>query len=57
MYQEFIKKEIKKICMTNSSIDMFKDFDRGNDFFESVQKTMDFYIKYRLLKVRNSVIV
>jgi len=39
--------------MSNSSIDLFKDFDRCNDFFESVQKTMDFYIKYKLIKIRD----
>lgn len=38
--------------MQNSSIDIFKDFDRSSDFFESVQKTMDFYIKYKIIKVR-----
>ena len=53
LYFEFIQKEIKKICMSNSSIDLFKDFDRCNDFFESVQKTMDFYIKYKLIKIRD----
>ena len=36
MYTEFTEKEIRKICMSNSAIDIFKDFDRGNDFFESV---------------------
>ena len=42
--------------MSNSSIDLFKDFDRCNDFFESVQKTMDFYIKYKLIKIRDQLI-
>lgn len=36
LYMEFIEKEIKKICLQNSSIDLFKDFNRGDDFFESV---------------------
>ena len=57
MYTEFTEKEIRKICMSNSAIDIFKDFDRGNDFFESVQKTMEFYIKYRLFRTRNLLIV
>ena len=52
LYLNFIEKEIRKICMQNSSIDIFKDFDRSSDFFESVQKTMDFYIKYKCIKVR-----
>ena len=52
LYLQFIEKEIRKICMQNSSIDIFKDFDRSSDFFESVQKTMDFYIKYKIIKVR-----
>ena len=56
LYVEFIEKEIKKICMTNSSIDLFKDFNRCNDFFESVQKTMEFYVKYKLIKVRHQLI-
>lgn len=56
LYVEFIEKEIKKICMTNSSIDLFKDYNRCNDFFESVQKTMEFYVKYKLIKVRHQLI-
>ena len=57
MYNEFSEKEIRKICMSNSAIEIFKDFDRGNDFFESVQKTMEFYTKYKLFRMRNLLIV
>ena len=56
LYMHFIEKEIRKICMQNSSIDIFKDFDRSSDFFESVQKTMEFYIRYRIIKVKLSLI-
>lgn len=30
--------------------DMFRDFDRGTDFIESVQKTMEFYVKYKSIR-------
>jgi hypothetical protein len=35
---------------------MFKDFDRRKDFFESVQKTMAFYVQYKLIKLRDTQI-
>ena len=37
---EFITNEIKKICNQNKVIDMFKDYDRSNDFFGSVMWTV-----------------
>jgi len=54
MYEEFIVKEVKSICNPNKTIELFKDFDRKTDFFESVQKTMAFYIQYKLMKIKDT---
>ena len=50
MYFGFIEKEVRNIIRANNSLDLFKDFERKRDFFESVKKTMTFYIEYKLIK-------
>ena len=56
LYDEFITKEIRKICLRNSCINLFKDYNRCDDFFESVQKSMGFYKKYRVIKNKHELI-
>lgn len=50
MYFGFIEKEVRNIIRANNSLDLFKDFERKRDFFESVKKTMTFYIEYKLIR-------
>ena len=57
MYLEFIEKEIHKMCNQNKAIDLFKDYDRNHDFYESVMKTMNFYIKYKVHRMRAKLII
>ena len=52
MQDEFIVKEVSKLCKNNNPIDLFKDFDRKKDLILSVQKSMKFYVEYKLILVR-----
>jgi len=39
---------------SNTTDNIFKDFDRKTDFFESVQKSMAFYVKYKITKLKDT---
>lgn len=47
--KDFKIKQVRNLIIGRSE-DMFRDFDRKTDFIESVQKTMEFYVKYKSIR-------
>ena len=50
LQEEFCKKALKNILQANNGMEIFRDLDRNTDFIENVQRTMNFYVHYKLMR-------
>lgn len=56
-YNNFLQKEIKRICSKNKCLDIFKDFRASKDEFEKLQKEMTQHFEYKFSKTRKEMIL